>query len=297
MDAEQITRVRRFNRVATERAGALSDRFLGRGRPLGQARLLWEIGRGGADVRDLRARLGHDSGYLSRLLRALEADGLVVVRPGAADGRVRRAALTPRGEREWDELESRSEALAASVLEPLSERQENELVSAMETVERLLTASLIAVRVENPHSPAGRWCLEQYYAELRDRFDAGFDPATSSLPEAGEMAPPTGLFLIARLRGAPVGCGGLILQGADPAEIKRMWVAPDVRGLGLGRRLLSELERLARDSGATAARLDTNRNLTEAISMYRSSGYVEIPDFNGEPYAHYWFEKQLPASG
>ena len=297
MDAEQITRVRRFNRVATERAGALSDRFLGRGRPLGQARLLWEIGRGGADVRDLRARLGHDSGYLSRLLRALEADGLVVVRPEAADGRVRRAALTPRGEREWDELESRSEALAASVLEPLSERQENDLVSAMETVERLLTASLIAVRVESPRSPAGRWCLEQYYAELRDRFDAGFDPATSSLPEAGEMAPPTGLFLIARLRGAPVGCGGLILQGADPAEIKRMWVAPDVRGLGLGRRLLSELERLARDSGATAARLDTNRNLTEAISMYRSSGYVEIPDFNGEPYAHYWFEKQLPASG
>src|SRR6187455_2155055 len=133
-----------------------------------------------------------------------------------------------------------------------------------------------------------RWCLEQYYAELRARFDAGFDPATSSLPDAGEMAPPTGLFLIARLRGEPVGCGGLILPAGAPAEIKRMWVAPEVRGLGLGRRLLSELERRARESGATVARLDTNRNLTEAISMYRSSGYVEIPRFNDERYAHHW---------
>lgn len=293
METARIGQVRRFNRIATERAGALSDRFLGRTRPLGQARLLWEIGREGANVRDLRARLGHDSGYLSRLLRALEADGLVVVRPDAADGRVRRATLTPRGEREWDELESRSEALAASVLEPLSERQERELVTAMETVERLLTASLIGVAVESPHSPAGRWCLEQYYGELARRFDDGFDPATSSLPDPGEMAPPTGLFLIARLRGEPIGCGGLILPTAGPAEIKRMWVAPEARGVGLGRRLLSELERLARESGASAARLDTNRNLTEAIAMYRSSGYEEIPDFNGEPYAHHWFEKRL----
>ena len=293
MEAAQIEQVRRFNRVATERAGALSERFLGRGRPLGQARLLWEIGRKGADVRDLRARLGHDSGYLSRLLRSLEADGLVVVRPHAADARVRRATLTPRGEGEWDELESRSEALAVSVLEPLNERQEHELLGAMATVERLLTASLISVSVESPRSDAGRWCLEQYFDELRQRFDAGFDPATSSLPDPGEMAPPRGLFLIARLRGAPVGCGGLILSDAAPAEIKRMWVAPDVRGLGLGRRLLHELEQRARDSGAAATRLDTNRNLTEAISMYRSSGYDEIPDFNGEPYAHHWFEKRL----
>ncbi|HET6657857.1 MAG TPA: helix-turn-helix domain-containing GNAT family N-acetyltransferase [Gaiellaceae bacterium] len=293
MESAQIAQVRRFNRIATERAGALNERFLGRTRPLGQARLLWEIGRDGASIRDLRARLGHDSGYLSRLLRALEADGLVVVLPDTTDGRVRRATLTPRGEHEWGELESRSEALAASVLEPLSERQERELVTAMEIVERLLTASLIGLAVESPRSPAGRWCLEHYYDELARRFDDGFDPATSSLPDPGEMARPTGLFLIARLRGEPVGCGGLILHAADPAEIKRMWVAPAVRGVGLGRRILAELERLARDSGASATRLDTNRNLTEAIAMYRSSGYEEIPDFNSEPYAHHWFEKQL----
>jgi GNAT superfamily N-acetyltransferase len=85
----------------------------------------------------------------------------------------------------------------------------------------------------------------------------------------------------------------LILPAGAPTEIKRMWVAPAVRGLGLGRRLLAELERWARESGATAARLDTNRNLAEAISMYRSSGYAEIPRFNDERYAHHWFEKPL----
>jgi DNA-binding MarR family transcriptional regulator/GNAT superfamily N-acetyltransferase len=295
MDSEQIRQVRRFNRVAMERAGALSERFLGRRRPLGQARLLWEIGQDGANVRDLRVQLGLDSGYLSRLLRGLQAEGLILVRPSASDGRVRRATLTPRGEREWDELESRSEALAESVLEPLSERQEHELVAAMQTVEQLLTASLISVGVESPRSTAGRWCLEQYYSELAERFDAGFDPGVSTLPDAGEMAPPTGLFLIARLRGEPVGCGGLIIHDTDPAEIKRMWVAPAVRGLGLGRRLLGELERRAQDSGAATTRLDTNRNLTEAISMYRSAGYDEISDFNGEPYAHHWFGKRLPS--
>jgi DNA-binding MarR family transcriptional regulator/GNAT superfamily N-acetyltransferase len=293
MEETQVAQVRRFIRVATERAGALAENFLGRRRPLGQARLLWEIGRDGEVVRDLRGRLGLDSGYTSRLLRALERGGLVTVRPDDVDGRVRRAELSPRGLREWDELESRSEALATSVLEPLNERQRSELVAAMETVERLLTASMIAIRVEDPRSPDGHWCLQQYFDELSRRFDAGFDPARSSVPDAGEMAPPTGLFLIARLRGAPVGCGGLLLHDDEPPEIKRMWVAPASRGLGLGRRLLAELEHHARASGANTVRLDTNRNLAEAIAMYRSSGYEEIPRFNDERYAHHWFEKRL----
>jgi DNA-binding MarR family transcriptional regulator len=288
-----ISQVRRFNRIATERAGALAPGFLGRRRPLGEARLLWEVGREGADVRGLRARLGLDSGYVSRLLRALEADGLVTVRPSREDRRVRRVTLTRRGMRERDELEIRSQALAASVLEPLGERQQRELVRAMEAVERLLTASTIVVEVEDPRTADARWCLQQYFDELAARFDAGFDPARSSIPDAGDMAPPAGLFLVARLRGTPVGCGGMLLHGNEPAEIKRMWVAPASRGLGLGRRLLAELEDRARKTGARAARLDTNRNLTEAIAMYRSSGYEEIPRFNDERYAHHWFEKRL----
>jgi ribosomal protein S18 acetylase RimI-like enzyme len=72
-----------------------------------------------------------------------------------------------------------------------------------------------------------------------------------------------------------------------------MWVAESARGLGLGRRLLAELENRAAEQGASAVRLETNKTLVEAISLYRSAGYVEVAPFNDEPYAHHWFEKQL----
>jgi DNA-binding MarR family transcriptional regulator/GNAT superfamily N-acetyltransferase len=293
MNPGQLARVRSFSRATTDRVGALTDDFLGRRRPLGEARVLWEIGHDGADVRDLRTRLRLDSGYMSRLLRALEGDGLVTLTSSRADGRLRHADLTADGVEEWHVLETRSEAFAASVLEPLSERQRIDLVEAMGTVERLLTASLVTIDPENPRSAVARRCLESYVLELQDRFDGGFDPARSVSADADELTPPAGLFLVARLRGDGVGCGALKLHGTGPAEIKRMWVSPSVRGLGVGRRILHELERHARELGARAARLETNRSLSEAISLYRSVGYAEVDAFNDEPYAHHWFEKPL----
>ncbi|HJU47588.1 MAG TPA: MarR family winged helix-turn-helix transcriptional regulator [Gaiellaceae bacterium] len=294
MSSTQLADVRSFNRIVTERVGALGDDFLGRKRPLGEARLLWEVARQGADVRDLRARLGLDSGYLSRLLRALEQEGLVSVTPSSRDARVRRVELTPRGAAEWDELESRSEEFAASVLRPLNAGQREALLEAMGTVSRLLTASAIAVRVESPRSADARWCLTRYFEELDARFDGGFVLPHPLGVEAERMAPPHGLFVMARLRDAPVGCGSLRFRGTGPAEIKRMWVSPSVRGLGLGRRLLHELEGRAREAGAPATRLETNRSLREAISLYRDAGYREVKPFNDLPYAHHWFEKSLP---
>ena len=90
-----------------------------------------------------------------------------------------------------------------------------------------------------------------------------------------------------------MGCGAVKFKGKQPAEFKRMWIAKEARGLGLGRRLLVELENHARDAGAPAARLETNRELKEAIAMYRKAGYVEIEPFNDELYAHHWFERKL----
>src|SRR3954468_22261692 len=95
-----VNQVRRFNRTVTARVGAVNDRFLGRDRPLGEARLLWEIGVGGCEVRSLRSRLDLDSGYTSRLLRSLEAAGLVTVVAGAEDRRVRTVRLTASGRAE-----------------------------------------------------------------------------------------------------------------------------------------------------------------------------------------------------
>jgi len=187
MDSAMIEQVRRFNRTVTQRIGALDEAFLARGRPLGQARLLWEIGPGGSDVRLLRSRLDLDSGYLSRLLRSLENDGLIVVERSPADGRVRTARLTGRGLAERAELDRRSDDLAASILQSLSARQQTRLTTAMAEVERLLVASAVQVAVCDPRHPNARFCLRAYFSELSHRFDRGFDP-TRTPPAA---SPPT----------------------------------------------------------------------------------------------------------
>jgi DNA-binding MarR family transcriptional regulator/GNAT superfamily N-acetyltransferase len=288
-----IAEVRRFNRVVTQRVGALNDAYMARDRPLGQARVLWEIGPDGCDVRSLRARLDLDSGYLSRLLRSLEGDGLIRVSPSGADGRVRIARLTRKGAAERRLLDQRSDELAASILEPLSRAQRDRLIAAMDDVSRLLTASMVQIGVVDPRQPEAVHCLQSYFDELGERFDQGFDHTRSISADHAELTLPAGLLLVATLHREPVGCGALKLHGAGPAEIKRMWVSPDVRGLGLGRRLLAELEDEAAARGATVVRLETNRNLREAISLYRASGYREVPAFNDEPYAHHWFEKAL----
>ncbi|RZU76192.1 MarR family transcriptional regulator with acetyltransferase activity [Micromonospora kangleipakensis] len=296
MESELIAAVRRFNRTVTQRVGALDDEYMTRGRSLAQARLLWEIGRGGAEVAALRARLGLDSGYLSRLLRILESDGLVTVGPAepvGGDGRVRAAALTDAGRAEWTELDMRSDEFAWSILEPLTEHRRERLVAAMAEVERLLIASMVIVEPCPPGDPRARACVRAYARDVARRFDAGFDPALSSQVHDEELVPPAGVFLLATLNAEPVGCGAVKLHRDAPAEIKRIWVADTVRGLGIGRRLLSELERYAAERGWTAVRLDTNRNLTEAIAMYRSAGYREIEPYNTEYYAHHWFEKHL----
>ncbi len=293
MDPVATERVRRFNRTVTQRIGALSDAYLTRSRPLGASRVLWEIGEGGLDIKSLRARLDLDSGYLSRLLRMLEADGLVVVEPGHEDRRVRIARLSKTGRTERNLLDRRSDELAWSLVEPLDDEQRARLVDAMGVVERLLTAGLVSLGIDQPTSAAVQYCFESYFAELDGRFEAGFDSGRSISADADELSEPRGLVLVARLRDEPVGCGALKLHGSDPAEIKRMWVASTARGLGLGRRLLRELEERASHRGATRARLETNRALTEAINLYRSAGYTEVAAFNDEPYADHWFEKRL----
>jgi DNA-binding MarR family transcriptional regulator/GNAT superfamily N-acetyltransferase len=298
MDAAMVAQVRRFNRTVTQRIGALHDAFLSRGRPLGQARVLWEIGPDGSDVRSLRSRLDLDSGYLSRLLRSLEHDGLVQVRQSGTDGRVRTARLTSQGLAERALLDQRSDEEAGSILRPLSPGQRTRLVAAMAEVERLLTASAVRVAACDPRHPDARTCFEAYFRELAGRFRAGFDPARSISAEDAELTPPAGLLLVATLHATPVGCAAIKFHGDAPAEIKRMWVAPAVRGLGLGRRLLTEVEAQATTRGAGTLRLETNDALGEAISLYRGAGYREVPAFNDEPYAHHWFEKTLnPSSG
>lgn len=288
-----VAEVRRFNRTVTQRVGALSDRFLARDRPLGASRVLWEIGTEGCEVRALRTRLSLDSGQLSRLLRALEADGLVTVGPSAVDGRIRLARLTRGGIAERGVLDERSDGLAGSILSPLTGDERAELVAAMRTVRTLMAISMVDLRVADPAGPDAQACLRAYFAELDRRSEAGLDPHDALPAHPHELRAPAGAFVIAYQGDEPVGCGGVKHHDGAPSEIKRMWVAESARGLGLGRRLLNHLEGFARGADAPAVRLDTNRRLLEAITMYRSTGYAEIPAFNDEPFAHHWFEKVL----
>jgi ribosomal protein S18 acetylase RimI-like enzyme len=248
-------------------------------------------------VRRLRALLDLDSGYLSRLLRGLESDGVVRVTAHDGDARVRRVGLTRAGLLERRQMDERSNDLARSFLAPLSDSQRERLLAAMAEVESLLTAGLVEIAEVDPSQADAAYCLGEYFAELRSRFETGFDPALSTAPTPDEFRRPQGLFLVARLRGEPIGCGALKLPHRRPPEIKRMWVAKTARGLGVGRRLLAELEERAGVAGARTIRLETNRSLTEAIGLYRSAGYREVAAFNDEHYAHHWFAKPLRRSG
>jgi DNA-binding MarR family transcriptional regulator/N-acetylglutamate synthase-like GNAT family acetyltransferase len=256
--------------------------------------VLFEIGPRGADLRDVRARLGLDSGYLSRLIRSLASAGLVTLRAGPDDERVRRAHLTPKGLAEVEEMNRRSDQAAETTLASLTESQRERLVAAMAEVQRLLQAAGARIERVDPASDAARRCIAQYFAELASRFEAGFDPGRSLPADDAELRPPLGAFLVATADGEPLACGALKVIAPGIGSLKRMWVADPARGLGFGRRMLAALESEARELGLTTLRLETNRALTEAIRLYRRSGYVEVAPFNTDPYADHWFEKHLP---
>jgi DNA-binding MarR family transcriptional regulator/GNAT superfamily N-acetyltransferase len=293
MSTQQIDGVRRFNRLVTLRAGALDDHFLGRERPLGASRVLYEIGSTGADLRDLRRRLGLDAGYASRLIASLAREGLIRLERAAGDRRVRTARLTPAGRREVQEMNRRSDRAAARLLETLPAPQRAQLVAAMSEVHRLLRLAGFRIDRVSPAEAGARHCVARYFEELGRRFEAGFDPDTSLPADDGDLMPPAGAFLVGSIDGEPVACGAVKTIAPGMGSLKRMWVADDVRGLGIGRRMLEALEAEARTLGMATLRLETNRALAEAITLYRKAGYREVPRFNDDPYAHHWFEKRL----
>ena len=294
MADEQTAVLRRFNRTYTQRIGALDESFLGTGRPLGPSRLLFEIGSadgGGTTVRELRDRLGLDSGYLSRLLRALETDDLVVVRPDPDDRRRRRVTLSRRGRTAWRRLDDRSEELAERLVAPLSERQRARLTEALATADRLVRAATVRLEETAPTDPRAVAAMAAYFAEIGERF--GFEAGDAWQHDAASMAAPDGFFVVATSDGEPVACGGVQRLPDGAAEVKRMWVHDDWRGAGLGARLLRHLEDLARARGHAVVRLDTNDTLVEAIAMYERAGYRSIERYNDNEWARCWFEKRL----
>jgi DNA-binding MarR family transcriptional regulator/predicted N-acetyltransferase YhbS len=300
--SDPVAVVRRFNRSYTQRIGVLDDSFLGMGMPLGQARLLFEVGVAPATTlgpltsQTLRERLGLDSGYLSRLLRRLEEEGFINVIPDPGDRRRRQVSLTEAGRERWKELERRSDDQARLIVDPLTERQRERLARALSEADLLVRAATVRFEPVDPASPTARDVVGRYFAEIGRRF--GFDPSGETEKDALLLAPPTGVFVVALSDGEPVACGGLqaiapLVDGQSVVEFKRMWVHDDWRGAGLGSRLLRHLEDRARALGHGAARLDTNAALTEAIGMYQRAGYRAIGRYSDNPWATHFFEKRL----
>lgn len=295
MTQTDIDRLRRFHRIVTREAGALDQSFLGRGRPLGAARVLNAIGRQIGDVGEIRSYLGLDSGLMSRLLRGLEDEGLVETLPSPDDARRRVARLTHRGQAEFDAYEQISNRRAGMLLE----RHPNPeaLLSAMDLISAALGQHTISIGAVDPRSEPARACLERYYAELARRFETGFEVHLSRDPEAVDMIHPRGVFLLALSDGVPLACAGLKGHHDAPegpwGEVKRVWVDPAARGLRLASRLMDEIEAQARGLGMDLLRLDTNSALPEAIALYRRLGWSEIGRFNDDPYPDVFFEKRL----
>jgi len=291
MAVDAVSRVRRFNRAVTSEVGALDTSFLGRGRPLGAARVLNAIGHGRSDVAGIRDYLGLDSGLMSRLLRGLEEEGLIATAPHRDDARRRIVRLTRKGRREFEAYEALSNARAESML--ASHPRRDDLLAAMDLVASALGQARIAIEERDPRCEEARYCLREYYAELARRFEKGFDVSLSRDPDARDMVRPRGAFLIAMSDGVPIGCVGLKGTDYGYAEVKRLWTAPCARGLGLARRLMDATESAARELSITVLRLDTNKALPEAIRLYRTSGWREIDRFNDDPYPDFFFEKTL----
>ncbi|MFW2590001.1 bifunctional helix-turn-helix transcriptional regulator/GNAT family N-acetyltransferase [Sagittula sp. SSi028] len=291
MPTDPVARMRRFNRAVTTEAGLLDSSFLGRGRPLGPARVLNAIGHGLCDVAEIRAYLRLDSGLTSRLLRGLEEEGLITLSPSPQDARRRIAALTPAGEAEFAAYESLSDDHARDVL--ARHPRPDILLDAMDVVATALGLDRITLEEVAPEDPRARACLDIYYGELAERLRTGFDVTLSADPEAADMTAPRGAFLIAMSDGMPIGCVGL--KGTDKgyAEIKRLWVSQAARGMGLAGRLMDAVETRARDLGISLLRLDTNSALPEAVAFYRKRQWTEIGRFNEDPYPDIFFEKVL----
>jgi len=267
------------------------------GMPLGPTRVLFEAGAAAAaglpplTTHALRERLGLDSGYLSRLLRRLEKDGLVAVAPDPADRRRRQVTLTEAGRERWAELERRSDDQARLIVDPLTPRQRDRLARALAEADLLVRAATVTLEPADPMSPVARDVVGRYFAEIGRRF--GFDAAGESDKDAKLLVPPTGVFVVAVSDGEPVACGGVQTIAPAVGELKRMWVHDGWRGAGLGARLLRHLEDQAGALGHGVVRLDTNKTLAEAIAMYERAGYREIDRYNDNLWATHFFEKQL----
>jgi GNAT superfamily N-acetyltransferase len=152
--------------------------------------------------------------------------------------------------------------------------------------------SAIVILIEASDSPVSMELQRAYFADIASRYP-GWSPDLIPSADPAELTPPMGTWIVAYVDDRPVGCGGVKRLDTSSAELKRIYLAAAARGRGVGRRLLEHLEQHARELGYERLRLDTGDRQPEALGLFRSAGYEQIPDYNGNTWATYWMEKQL----
>jgi GNAT superfamily N-acetyltransferase len=154
----------------------------------------------------------------------------------------------------------------------------------------------VEVRSEPFDGEIAQELVSGFEADIAARYPGWTPTGVGPSATAQDFQPPEGNFLVAFADGRPVGCGGLKRLAPDTVEVKRVYVRPDARGLGVSRALLEALENAAAEAGYALIRLDTGANQPEALKLFQTSGYDAIPDYNDNPWASYWFEKRLSPS-
>ncbi len=287
---DDLSRLRRFNRLLTQRIGLLDERYLGSPLPFAQARLLYEVAAlAPLATHHLRRLLSVDAAAMSRGLTALEARGLLRRRRDPDNRRNRIVDVRARGRKLLAMLDVRSDAQVGAMVADLGAAERGRLVAAVDDARRLLVGAALRIERRSERDPDVTAAQAAYLAEIAWRFGMPLDRWNR-----GAVAPARSLLVLDRRR--PVGCGAVRAIAPRVGEIKRMWLHPDVRGLGVGARLLAALEATARQTGHRELRLDTNARLGEAIALYEAAGYRRIERYNDNPDATHFYAKRLGAA-
>lgn len=306
-DSARIAAIRRFNRFYTRRIGVLHEGLLQSAFTLAETRVLWELAHAadptGPTATELARTLELDTGYLSRLLRGLKERGLIQSARSDSDARQQHLSLTAAGRRAFAPLDQRSQQEVAALLSTLTDAEQQELLQALQRVERLLAGDAApAARTPwllRPHRPgdlgwliarhgalyASEYQWDLHFEALVARIAADFIDRFDARREA---------CWIAERDGHNIGCVCLV-QARDEhthvpvdgvAQLRLLLVEPAARGLGLGGRLVAECTRFAREAGYRRIRLWTNSNLLAARAIYQKAGYRRVASESHHNFGH-----------
>jgi DNA-binding MarR family transcriptional regulator/GNAT superfamily N-acetyltransferase len=290
--ASHIEGVRRFSRFYTRRIGLLQEGLLGSPFSLAEARVIWELAhREAATATGLGADLGLDAGYLSRILRSLEAGGLIERRRSPQDGRQSLISLTGEGRDAFAGLDARSSAQIKGLLDRLPSRDQDRLVHAMGTIEGLLEPAPAGPVTLRSHRPGDMgWVVHRHgvlYAEeygWDERFEALVAAIVAEFVQHHD--PRRERCWIAERGGEPLGSVFLVRHGDEVAKLRLLLVEPRARGLGIGTRLVDECVRFARRSGYRRITLWTNSVLLAARAIYQRQGFRLLAEEPHHSFGH-----------